>query len=140
LLFCMTTPCLAVALGNAFEAQGEYIGSDTCLDCHGEAVKVPYEKTPMGHRFTTAPQGGLQKKNCESCHGPGGKHAEQPMEKGLILAFAKTEPLELQNAACLQCHTADTKRHWENPPAFAKTYRCAECHISMKPSALVRGA
>lgn len=136
----MASPGLAVTLGNAFSAQGEYVGSDSCLDCHGKAVKAPFEATPMGHRFTNEPKGELEKKNCEACHGPGGKHADKPKEKGLILAFTKSEPVELQNAACIQCHTNDPKKHWENPPAFAKTFRCAECHISMKPTAMVKGA
>ena len=130
-------------LAETFAAQGEYLGSATCLDCHGKAVMgALFEKTPMGHRFTAAPQGELEKKNCESCHGPGGKHAEKPKVKGLILAFGHDNAFShsVQNAACLQCHVKDTKRHWEQPRDILAHSMCVDCHTTMKPSALVRSA
>ena len=129
-------------LADAFAGQGEYLGSDTCLACHGKKSKAPFELTPMGHRFSKAPQNELEKKNCEACHGPGGKHADTPKVKGLIFGFGPQTGHEaaLENAACLQCHTRDTKRHWEAPADFAASHRCAECHVAMRPTALVRAS
>jgi DmsE family decaheme c-type cytochrome len=126
-------------LATIFARQGKYMESDTCTACHIKLVKA-YEKTPMGHRFANAPQGELEKKNCESCHGPGEKHAEKPKEKGRILTYGKDEPftIAVQNESCLQCHTKDTKRHWETPADFARVNRCTDCHSVMKPTALVR--
>ena len=129
-------------LAAVFAAQGAYMGSDTCVACHGKKTNVPFEKTPMGHRFSKAPQGELEKKNCEACHGPGEKHADKPKEKGLIFNFGADtgHSPAVQNAACIQCHAQDTKRHWEAPANFASTNRCTECHISMKPTALVKAS
>lgn len=127
-------------LAAIFAAQGNYMGSDSCLDCHGKAVKEPYEKTPMGHRFTAEPKSELEKKNCESCHGPGEKHADKPKVKGLILAFGHNNAFSgvVQNAACLQCHVSDPKRHWESPANFLAEKRCVDCHITMRPTGLVK--
>jgi DmsE family decaheme c-type cytochrome len=124
----------------AFARQGEYLGSDSCLDCHGKAVNEPYLATPMGKKFSGAPATDLEKKNCESCHGPGEKHAAKPKEKGLILTYGATAPfdVDVQNSSCLQCHSADGKRHWESQPEIGKKVRCTDCHRLMKPTALTR--
>ena len=128
-------------LAAIFAGQGGYVGSDSCLDCHSKEVKAPYLQTPMGHRFSGEPRSELEKKNCESCHGPGEKHAEKPKVKGLILNFGHDNAFThaVQNAACLQCHSADPKRHWEQPAEFLAKNLCVDCHTTMKPSALVHG-
>ena len=135
-------PVRGEALSAIFARQGDYIGADTCLACHGKKVHKPFEATPMGRRFSKAPQNELEKKNCEACHGPGSRHADKPKVKGSIFTFgaASAHAPGVQNEACVQCHASDPKAHWKTPADFATRNRCTDCHRVMKPTALVKGA
>jgi len=66
-----------------------YVGAETCEGCHPE-VFAAFKKSP--HR----------EKECESCHGPGGKHAEE-QAKGSIFSF-KEKTASVRSDACLPCH------------------------------------
>lgn len=92
---------LAVALSLAFisftsfgqeKAKGDkegFVGSETCKDCHPE-VHETFLKSPHG------------KKECESCHGPGAKHAEA-QGSGFIFSFKDKTAVE-RSDVCLTCH------------------------------------
>src|SRR5687767_11153667 len=56
-------------------AGATYVGQDTCLTCHGSAMEK-YLATP--HHRAADPRTPAAKQGCESCHGPGSKHAEDP--------------------------------------------------------------
>ena len=52
----------------------EYVGSTTCQMCH-EDIFNAFQKNP--HQVVeTDKKRGWETKACESCHGPGSKHAE----------------------------------------------------------------
>jgi hypothetical protein len=69
-----------------------------CLDCHTTGLEVSYDRAT--HRFeTTFVDAGV---TCESCHGPGGKHADT-QEPADIVDPAKLPPAEAL-AVCGQCH------------------------------------
>jgi hypothetical protein len=69
-----------------------------CLDCHVTGLRVRYE--PSAHHFNTEfVDDGVA---CESCHGPGARHAETE-EPGDIVNPAKLDP-ERAMAVCAQCH------------------------------------
>ena len=86
-VFMVSFPCLSQNQGKV-EKEG-YIGSETCQGCHGELYEV----------FKKNPHWG---KECESCHGPGQKHAEAE-GKGDIRAF-KDKAASVQADVCLTCH------------------------------------
>jgi len=69
-----------------------------CLDCHSTGLVVDYDRAAQrwSTRFADAGVG------CESCHGPGGRHAESA-DAADIFQPAKAPP-ELGLAACGQCH------------------------------------
>jgi hypothetical protein len=104
--------------------QARYVGVDACTDCHDDARKV-WDKTPHSTAYPTLQKdfkeynldcvschvtgydkaGGstvthndkLRNVQCETCHGPGSLHAQDPSKKGLIVASPKSD-------LCLGCH------------------------------------
>src|SRR5579864_3582943 len=69
----------------------EYVGSETCKACH-EEIYNNLQKSPHFAIETGARKGWAQK-SCESCHGPGAKHAESASADD-IRNPAKLAPLE----------------------------------------------
>ncbi len=70
-------------------AKEGYVGSETCKDCHPEIFEA-FKKGPHWE------------KGCESCHGPGAKHAEA-QGSGFIFSF-KDKDAVAKSDACLKCH------------------------------------
>ncbi|KFE66258.1 HEAT repeat domain-containing protein [Hyalangium minutum] len=69
-----------------------------CLDCHTTGLDVHYDRS--AHKWsTTFADAGVA---CESCHGPGARHAETQEPKDIIQP--KHLPPELGLAVCGQCH------------------------------------
>jgi DmsE family decaheme c-type cytochrome len=66
-----------------------YLGAETCKDCHPEIYDL-FKKDP--HRG----------KECESCHGPGAKHAEAE-GKGFIFSYQQGNTKD-RSDICLKCH------------------------------------
>ena len=57
-------------------AEGQsYVGEAKCLECHSEQLKG-YEGSP--HHRVADPRSPAAKQGCESCHGPGSKHVDDP--------------------------------------------------------------
>ncbi len=52
----------------------EFVGSTTCQMCH-EDIFNGFQKNPH-QTVETDKKRGFETKACESCHGPGSKHAE----------------------------------------------------------------
>jgi len=76
------------------------VGSDACAACH-DAVTTPFAKNPH-HALETDKRRGHAGFACESCHGPGSKHADS------LAAIDIVNPGKLnadeQNKLCLSCH------------------------------------
>jgi cytochrome c554/c'-like protein len=104
--------------------QASYIGIDACTKCH-EAPRKVWDATRHAHAYATlveqfkefnldcvschvtgyeAPGGStvthvekLKDVECEVCHGPGSKHAQNTSDKGLLVGRPTTD-------VCLGCH------------------------------------
>ncbi len=101
-----------------------YVGSDVCAGCHEEIVKN-FQKNPH------AEIGAVRKKwegmACESCHGPGAKHAESTDPKDIINP-EKVKPAKA-SGICLECHkTADMMSGWVSSKHSLNQVTCANCH------------
>jgi HEAT repeat protein/tetratricopeptide repeat protein/cytochrome c554/c'-like protein len=69
-----------------------------CLDCHTTGLDVRYERST--HRWSTEfADAGVA---CESCHGPGARHAETKDPKDIV--HPRHVERELGLAICAQCH------------------------------------
>jgi DmsE family decaheme c-type cytochrome len=104
--------CFGQNKGTA-EKEG-YIGSETCQGCHGELYEA----------FKKNPHWG---KECESCHGPGEKHAEAE-GKGLIVSF-KEKNAAARSDVCLTCHEKlKTFYQFRRSVHKLSAVGCGDCH------------
>jgi DmsE family decaheme c-type cytochrome len=105
-------------------AQAGYVGEDTCLGCHDDMTKG-YADTAHGR--AAHPRAPAAAQGCESCHGPGEKHVEDPSVPGSILRFDEAPPREA-NDACLSCHARKSHALWEGSAHDGRNLSCGTCH------------
>src|SRR6202451_3612157 len=78
-----------------------YVGSETCAGCHADLAKA-FANSPH-HPVDVDAKRGWQGRACESCHGPGQKHAAAGntafISNPANLAAAATDQI------CLTCDT-----------------------------------
>jgi predicted CXXCH cytochrome family protein len=83
------------------DASTGYVGSEACAPCHAEIHEAFFKKN--AHKIVdTDKRRGWEKNACESCHGPGAKHAES-VQASDILNPAK-QAGEAADTSCLACH------------------------------------
>ncbi|MFN2238916.1 MAG: cytochrome c3 family protein [Thermoanaerobaculia bacterium] len=122
LLTAALTTGTAHAQGNAGQA-----GSETCRGCH-EELFFRYEKNV--HSGTGAQKRLPGRIGCESCHGAGAAHAEDPSVKTGLIPFTPGD--ESQSIkACLACHVADRMvGGFERASHGRHRVACHSCHAS----------
>jgi DmsE family decaheme c-type cytochrome len=111
-------------------------GADTCIRCHDEDSEFPvFSIFKTKHAVRADPRTPFAGLQCESCHGPGAKHAEKiPPGSGkkrpLVVNFGPKSafPVAKQNAMCLQCHENSHRIAWRGSPHERADVPCADCH------------
>jgi DmsE family decaheme c-type cytochrome len=114
--------------GEAQQAAGGFVGDETCTTCHtgyGETVAA------TKHGFKANPLTPAAKMGCESCHGPGQAHAEDP-EKVKPTSFKKAKATEA-NAQCVSCHNRGGHALWDGSAHENRNVKCADCHSVHTP-------
>lgn len=120
----------------AAEQPATYTGSQACQTCH-EDIYNAFQKNPH-HVVETSKGKGWSEKACESCHGPGSKHAES------VAAADMRNPARLSPAAadkaCLTCHLNRPTHAGRIQGGHGKNQvACTGCHsIHRGPEAMVR--
>jgi len=109
--------------------QAEYVGQDTCLTCHEDMTKG-LDSTPHGR--AADPRTPAAARGCESCHGPGGRHIEDPAAAGTVRKFARISAAEASEA-CLSCHNRGSHALWEGSAHDARNVSCVTCHSVHEP-------
>ena len=108
--------------GAAAEGQS-YVGESKCLECHSEQLKG-YEGSP--HHRVADPRAPKAKQGCESCHGPGSKHVDDPG------TFTVKNPNKLSpdevSATCTTCHNRGEHAFWEGSQHDSRKLTCTTCH------------
>lgn len=109
-------------------------GADTCLKCHDEDSEFPvlsiFKTKHAQPADKRTPFAGLQ---CESCHGPGAKHAKK-LRKGEIqppiINFGDKSLLSpaRQNQICLECHEKQSRIAWKGSAHESGEVACTNCH------------
>jgi DmsE family decaheme c-type cytochrome len=106
-----------------------------CVECHEGFYAIAKTKhgvkgdprTPAatGKSITGDPADAM----CGTCHGDLTEHNKKPRTPGLVpVTFSKKSPAEPQNEACLNCHQAGTRIHWQGSKHEQTKQSCASCH------------
>ncbi len=110
-------------------AQSGYVGTDMCLSCH-EDQKASYLGT--AHGKAAHPRSPAAAQGCESCHGPGAQHVEDPSSNTTLKRFARMAPRDV-NQTCLTCHTRASHASWQGSPHDTRNLSCVTCHSVHQP-------
>ncbi len=107
----------------------DYVGATACLQCHTD--KEGFHKNIHAKAMPKA-KGISFEQTCETCHGPGAKHASAGGDKNNADFFAikkrkKMKPSELSET-CLECHSGAKRMHWLGSTHEAKNVQCTNCH------------
>ncbi len=116
LLLLLSIPVFLAAQGSG---QGEKAGDETCAGCHDEVV-ANFASTVHGTYAKT--EGYL----CESCHGPGARHAEEGDPE--LIYNPATDYMATTENTCLSCHQGG---QFESATASAHhevANGCSDCH------------
>jgi len=130
LLLLAWTPVMAQDAAAALPAG--YAGSEACAVCHDEVVKN-FAKNRHAV-LDTKKQRGWEGRACESCHGPGAKHAETA-DANDIRNPLKLRPLAADKA-CLSCHLNQPTNVGRISSGHARNaVSCVSCHNVHKTGA-----
>ena len=103
-----------------------YVGSEACAVCHEDTAKA-FAKTPHHVADGTDKKRGFAGRACESCHGPGAKHAESAAAADIRnpgkLAAAQIDQV------CLACHLNQPTHAGRLGSSHARDQvACTTCH------------
>ncbi|MFT3756113.1 MAG: DmsE family decaheme c-type cytochrome [Pseudoxanthomonas sp.] len=117
---------------NPLAPDAKPVGEATCTACHTrEQQNFAHTTHALGMRVALAAD--PKTATCEACHGPGSAHAENPSQKGLIVAFTHDggTPVKDQAGACLGCHAGGPRDHWTGSIHQRNELSCSDCHNPM---------
>jgi DmsE family decaheme c-type cytochrome len=103
----------------------EYVGSQACQMCH-EDISNAFQKNPH-QQVETGNKHGWATRACESCHGPGSKHADSASAAD-IRNPARLKPADTDKI-CLTCHLNQPTHVGRINSSHARNQvSCTACH------------
>jgi DmsE family decaheme c-type cytochrome len=111
-----------------------WVGRETCATCHEDVAKA-FVTGPHGHAMSQrAPknllkaQGEVLDRSCETCHGPGEAHANDPNKTNIRTLTGSTVEA---SKGCLSCHAAQEGALAQRTPRHLNAgIACLDCHVS----------
>jgi hypothetical protein len=104
-----------------------YVGVETCVACHDEqeaSIENSHHSSPEFAK--RSPHG------CETCHGPGSAHADDPDNVKFLLDFVGKRSLATEKAdVCVSCHGDIGEKVLKGPAVHAPVNGqpgCVSCH------------
>jgi DmsE family decaheme c-type cytochrome len=109
-----------------------FVGDKACLECHDG-----WQRGVVGspHSRAVDPRSPAAKQGCETCHGPGSKHAEEPHDNQVKI-FTKMIPRDV-TATCTTCHNRGEHALWSGSQHEARGLTCTTCHSVHDPKSTV---
>jgi DmsE family decaheme c-type cytochrome len=109
-------------------AQQGYVGTETCVTCH-EGFDTTINATR--HGFVRDPRTPAAAQGCESCHGPGEAHAQDPTTvKSRIFDTLSAKAV---SDTCMTCHNRGPHAMWAGSQHEARNVSCVTCHSVHSP-------
>ncbi|MEO7192792.1 MAG: DmsE family decaheme c-type cytochrome [Vicinamibacterales bacterium] len=105
-------------------AGAAYVGNAACLGCH-DAQNKGYADHP--HHQASDPRTPAAKQGCETCHGAGSKHADNPEEVHVLNNFKTMTPSQV-SATCTECHNRGEHALWQGSAHEKRDLSCISCH------------
>ncbi len=104
-----------------------WVGRETCATCHEDTVK-DFLAGSHGRAMKAAADPTTLDRSCESCHGPGEAHANDPSTKNI--KTLKGVSTAEASAGCITCHAAQKgglalRTHGHEKAGVA----CLDCHM-----------
>jgi DmsE family decaheme c-type cytochrome len=114
---------LAVPAGAGGATPADYVGSETCLECHDGLAATWQRNVHSRLAPYQYPDAGI---GCESCHGPGARHAETNEPDDILVPRAEDggEAAEM----CLVCHRTGATLDWRQSHHAEADLACSACH------------
>lgn len=108
--------------------QQGYVGAETCLTCH-EGYDTGVNKSR--HAFAKDPRTPAAAQGCESCHGPGDAHVQDPatVKPKNFKKLAAAETTE----TCTTCHNRGEHAMWKGSAHDTRNMSCTACHSVHTP-------
>ncbi|MGB9760159.1 MAG: GSU2203 family decaheme c-type cytochrome [Thermoproteota archaeon] len=117
---------LALRASPKFPEGAEYVGSETCTGCHSDLASKFAKSNVHGKLADWETSQFGVKPGCESCHGPGSKHAESG-DPSLIVNPAKMVS-GVSSTLCTQCHRDSEVAMWHGSKHDLEGVSCSKCH------------
>jgi DmsE family decaheme c-type cytochrome len=108
---------------------GNYVGEDTCIGCHDTEGKTLHQTLHGKAQNPRAPEAAH---GCESCHGPGKAHVDDPSKPESIKRFTTMKPRDASET-CLTCHSRGNHVQWKGSMHDARNLSCVTCHSIHNP-------
>ena len=123
-----TSPAAGVVSTPGETQPAGYVGQDACVTCH-EGYDTTINATK--HGFAKNPRTPLAAQGCETCHGPGEAHSQDP-EKVKPLLFEKLSAKAVSDT-CTTCHNRGQHALWAGSQHEARNVSCVTCHSVHQP-------
>jgi len=117
-----TASAAAPAMSPAAAAARTYVGNDVCITCHADIGKNILKTQHGKAGFASRSEHG-----CETCHGPGSAHIEDPANHSTIIRPDKLKAAETSKI-CLSCHQDARRADWHGGKHEARGLSCTTCH------------
>ena len=109
--------------------QAGYAGSEACATCHtGYDSSINASK----HGQVKNPRSPAAAQGCETCHGPGEAHMNDP-EKVKPVQFNRIAAKDV-TATCTTCHNRGMHALWKGSQHEQRNVSCVSCHSIHKPA------
>ena len=114
----------AVITAPSISPEAQYVGSETCLECHED-----FDADGRNVHMRIADfEAATYKHGCESCHGPGSLHVDSEDPEQILRFGEDGIPTSEVSGVCLTCHQSGEQMNWASSEHVLEDLSCTSCH------------